>query len=63
MLIGCAGIGTSHLLLGLAYSTGHKGLVVLALTLLGIGCYAMLPVPRGASLRFGDYASTWITSE
>ena len=33
MLFGCAGIGISHLLLGLAYRAGLKGLPVLVLTL------------------------------
>jgi sugar porter (SP) family MFS transporter len=45
MLLGCAGIGVSHLLLGLAYSAGAKGLTVLILTLLTIGCYAVSLAP------------------
>ncbi len=45
MLLGCAGIGISHLLLGGAYSLGMKGLPVLLLTLLTIGCYAMSLAP------------------
>ncbi len=45
MLLGCAGIGISHLLLGMAYSAGLKGLPVLLLTLTTIGCYAMSLAP------------------
>jgi sugar porter (SP) family MFS transporter len=45
MLLGCAGIGVSHLLLGLAYSAGLKGLTVLILTLTTIGCYSMSLAP------------------
>jgi sugar porter (SP) family MFS transporter len=45
MLLGCAGIGVSHLLLGLAYRAGAKGLTVLILTLLTIGCYAVSLAP------------------
>jgi MFS transporter, SP family, xylose:H+ symportor len=41
MLIGCIGIGTSHLLLGLAYRAGLTGAIVLGLTLSTIGCFAM----------------------
>jgi sugar porter (SP) family MFS transporter len=41
MLIGCVGIGASHLLLGLAYRAGMTGAVVLGLTLATIGCFAM----------------------
>jgi sugar porter (SP) family MFS transporter len=41
MLLGCAGIGVSHLLLGLAYRAGMTGGVVLGLTLSTIGCFAM----------------------
>lgn len=45
MLFGCAGIGVSHLLLGLAYRSGAKGVTVLILTLLTIGCYAVSLAP------------------
>ncbi|MBS1855670.1 MAG: sugar porter family MFS transporter [Acidobacteria bacterium] len=45
MLLGCAGIGVSHLLLGLAYSAGIQGLTVLILTLTTIGCYSMTLAP------------------
>jgi MFS transporter, SP family, xylose:H+ symportor len=45
MLIGCVGIGVSHLLAGLAYHTGQKGLPVLILTLCAIACYAMTLAP------------------
>lgn len=45
MLLGCAGIGLSHLLLGLAYRAGLKGLPVLILTLATIGYYAMSLAP------------------
>ncbi len=41
MLAGCAGIGLSHGLLGLAYHFGLKGLPVLVLTLSTIACFAM----------------------
>lgn len=45
MLVGCAGIGLSHLLIGLAYTLGLKGLPVLVFTLCTIGCYAMSLAP------------------
>ncbi len=45
MLIGCVGIGVSHLLAGLAYYTGQKGIPVLILTLCAIACYAMTLAP------------------
>lgn len=45
MLIGCAGIGLSHLLIGIVYIYGIKGLPILLLTLLTIGCYAMSLAP------------------
>ncbi len=41
MLIGCAGVGVSHGLLGLAYHFSLKGLPVLVLTLCTLGCFAM----------------------
>ena len=45
MLLGCAGIGLSHLVIGFLYSMGLKGLPVLILTLCTIGCYAMSLAP------------------
>ena len=45
MLVGCIGIGVSHLLAGLAYHTGQKGMRVLILTLCAIACYAMTLAP------------------
>jgi sugar porter (SP) family MFS transporter len=45
MLIGCAGICTSHILSGIAYMAGLKGAFVLVFTLLTIGCYAMSLAP------------------
>jgi sugar porter (SP) family MFS transporter len=41
MLAGCAGVGVSHGLLGLAFHFGLKGLPVLILTLCTLGCFAM----------------------
>ena len=45
MLLGFAGICVSHLLLGLAYWFGLRGLPVLVLTLSTIACYAMSLAP------------------
>jgi sugar porter (SP) family MFS transporter len=45
MLAGCAGVAICHLLLGLAYCFGLKGLPVLICTLGAIGCYAMSLAP------------------
>ena len=45
MLLGCAGIALSHLFLGTSYRLGLKGLPVLLLTLMTIGCYAMSLAP------------------
>ncbi len=45
MLIGCIGIGVSHLLAGLAYRVGQHGASVLVLTLCAIACYAMTLAP------------------
>jgi SP family xylose:H+ symportor-like MFS transporter len=45
MLVGSAGIGLSHLVIGFAYHAGVKGLPVLILTLCTIGCYAMSLAP------------------
>jgi sugar porter (SP) family MFS transporter len=45
MLFGCAGIAVSHLLIGLAYAQGWKGLAVLLFSLAAIGCYGMSLAP------------------
>jgi len=45
MLIGCASIAASHILLGTAYLLGFKGLPVLVLTLCAIGSYGMSLAP------------------
>jgi MFS transporter, SP family, xylose:H+ symportor len=45
MLIGCAGIGIAHFLIGLAYRERLHGLPVLLLTLLAIAGYAMSLAP------------------
>jgi MFS transporter, SP family, xylose:H+ symportor len=45
MLVGCAGVGLSHFLIGLAYRLGFTGLPVLVLTLCAIACYAMSLAP------------------
>jgi MFS transporter, SP family, xylose:H+ symportor len=45
MLIGCCGIGVSHLLAGVAYRIGQHGAAVLVLTLCAIACYAMTLAP------------------
>jgi MFS transporter, SP family, xylose:H+ symportor len=45
MLIGCAGIGVSHLLIGIAYALQLKGLSVLVFTLCALGCYGMSLAP------------------
>ena len=45
MLLGCAGIGLSHILIGVAYTVGLKGLYVLVFTLCTLGCYAMSLAP------------------
>jgi MFS family permease len=45
MLLGCAGIGLSHILIGIAYTAGLKGLYVLVFTLCTIGCYGMSLAP------------------
>jgi sugar porter (SP) family MFS transporter len=41
MLLGCAGIGLSHVLIGLAFKFGLKGLPVLICTLFTLACFAM----------------------
>jgi len=45
MLIGCAGIGLSHVLIGTAYVLQLKGLAVLIFTLCSLGCYGMSLAP------------------
>jgi len=45
MLIGCAGIGLSHILIGAAYVLHLKGLAVLVFTLCSLGCYGMSLAP------------------
>lgn len=45
MLIGCAGIGLSHVLIGAAYVMQLKGLAVLIFTLCSLGCYGMSLAP------------------
>jgi sugar porter (SP) family MFS transporter len=45
MLIGCAGIGLSHVLIGVAYAQGMKGFAVLVFTLCALGCYGMSLAP------------------
>jgi MFS transporter, SP family, xylose:H+ symportor len=45
MLLGCAGIGISHLLIGFAYRSRLGGLPLLICTLAAIGCYAMSLAP------------------
>ncbi|MCX6631513.1 MAG: MFS transporter [Candidatus Solibacter sp.] len=45
MLLGFAGTGLIHILLGFAYFAGLKGVFVLGLTLAAIGCYAMSLAP------------------
>ena len=45
MLIGCAGVGVSHVLIGAAYVLHLKGLPVLIFTLCALGCYGMSLAP------------------
>lgn len=45
MLVGCAAIGVSHVLLGAAYAAGWKGLPVLVFTLCSLGAYALSLAP------------------
>jgi sugar porter (SP) family MFS transporter len=45
MLVGCAAVSVSHLLLGVAYALGFRGLPVLVLTLCSLGCYALSLAP------------------
>jgi len=45
MLVGCAGIALSHVLIGLAYALQLKGLAVLIFALAAIGCYGMSLAP------------------
>jgi sugar porter (SP) family MFS transporter len=45
MLVGCAAISLSHVLLGGAYAAGLKGLPVLVFTLCSLGAYALSLAP------------------
>jgi MFS transporter, SP family, xylose:H+ symportor len=45
MLLGCAGVGLSHLGASLAYRMGLHGSIVLVLTLAAIACYSMTLAP------------------
>jgi MFS family permease len=45
MLLGCAGIGLSHLLIGFAYAQEMRGTAVLVFTVCALGCYAMSLAP------------------
>ncbi len=45
MLVGCAGVGLSHVLIGVAYVLHLKGLAVLVFTLCSLGCYGMSLAP------------------
>lgn len=45
MLLGCAGIGLSHLAIGASYLAGLKGMAVLVFTLCAIASYAMTLAP------------------
>ncbi len=45
MLLGCAGMALSHVVLGLAYWQGLQGIPVLVFTLCVIGCYGMSLAP------------------
>jgi SP family xylose:H+ symportor-like MFS transporter len=45
MLMGCLGVGVSHIAVGLAYRLRAPGIFVLALTLCAIACYAMTLAP------------------
>ncbi|MFA7368140.1 MAG: MFS transporter, partial [Kiritimatiellales bacterium] len=45
MLIGCAGIGLSHVLIGASYVMKLKGLAVLLFTLSALGCYSLSLAP------------------
>ncbi len=45
MLLGCIGVGLSHLLSGYAYRAGLHGSAVLVLTLSAIACYALTLAP------------------
>ena len=45
MMLGCLGVGLSHILSSFAYRQGRQGFWVLALTLSAIACYAMSLAP------------------
>lgn len=75
MLFGCAGIGLSHLLIGIAYRAHLGGMPLLIFTLAAIGCYAMSLAPvtwvliaeifpnriRGAAVSI-SVSALWIAS-
>ncbi len=75
MLFGCAGIGLSHLLIGIAYRAHIGGIPLLIFTLAAIGCYAMSLAPvtwvliseifpnriRGAAVSI-SVSALWIAS-
>ncbi|MBS1815054.1 MAG: sugar porter family MFS transporter [Acidobacteria bacterium] len=45
MVLGCAGIGISHLLCAFAYHQHYRGIAVLVLTLSAIACFALTLAP------------------
>jgi MFS family permease len=45
MLLGCASVGVVHIALAIVYHLHLRGLPILLLTLLAIGCYAMTLAP------------------
>jgi MFS transporter, SP family, xylose:H+ symportor len=45
MMLGCIGIGVSHILCALAYRAGWNSIAVLVLTLCAIACYALTLAP------------------
>ena len=55
MLFGCAGIGISHFLIGLAYRTRMTGLPVLLLTLCAVACYTVSPASYNVGTHLRDF--------
>ena len=45
MLFGCASVGVLHVIIGITYYFGIKGLLPLVLTLAAIGCYGISLAP------------------
>jgi sugar porter (SP) family MFS transporter len=45
MLLGCAGVGILHVIIGMTYHLGIKGAVPLGLTWAAIGCYGLTLAP------------------